>query len=160
MPRWRSKIKRTLGTKTRADDVHEQDYRYPPKPDSYYEVTEKGQCRWCGSIINDNMGRRNKRASWHPQCSEKYLMIYDGKTIRDYIRKRDYGECAYCGDYDARFEVDHIKPLYEQKYKTTEEVDWSYWDERNLQTLCRKCHKEKTKEDVKRLNEMKKSEKK
>ena len=97
------------------------------------------------------------RASWHPECSEKYLMIYDGKTIRDYIRKRDYCEWAYCGEYDARFEVDHIKPLYEQKYKTTDEVDWSYWGERNLQTLCRKCHKEKTKEDVKRLNKMKKT---
>ena len=163
MPQWSSGTKRTLGKKTREFDHHEKDYRYPPKPDYYYDVKEKGQCRWCGSIINDNMGRRNMRASWHPECSEKYMMIYDGKTIRNYIRKRDYAECAECGDYDPRFEVDHIKPLYEQKGLPNHMIDWSYWDERNLQTLCRKCHKEKTKEDVGRLAEIKrrkKSEKK
>jgi len=143
MPR----IRRTLGRKTRKFDYHEKDYRYPPKPDSYYDVKEKGQCRWCGSIINDEHGRRNNRASWHPECSEKYLMIYNSKHIRKFVRKRDYSECATCGEYDRRFEIDHIKPLYEQKNKT--KVDWSYWDEKNLQTLCRKCHKEKTKEDMK-----------
>ena len=86
-------------------------------------------------------------------------MIYDGKTIRNYIRKRDYAECAECGDYDPRFEVDHIKPLYEQKGLPNHMIDWSYWDERNLQTLCRKCHKEKTKEDVGRLAEIKRRKK-
>jgi 5-methylcytosine-specific restriction endonuclease McrA len=44
--------------------------------------------------------------------------------------------------------------LYEQKFKTPDEVDWTYWSERNLQTLCRKCHKEKTKDDMKRLREL------
>ena len=159
------KIRRTLGLKQREFDYHENDYRYPPKPDSYYDVKEKGQCRWCGSIINDEYGRRNMRASWHPECSEKYLMIYDGKTIRKHIRQRDYCECAQCGEYDPRFEVDHIRPLYEQKYKSNDEIDWSYWDERNLQTLCRKCHKEKTKDDVAKRptfyeNNLKKSKKK
>ena len=76
-------------------------------------------------------------------------MIYNSKHIRKYIKKRDYCECAECGNYDVRFEIDHIKPLYEQKNKTADEVDWSYWDEKNLQTLCRKCHKEKTKQDMK-----------
>ena len=129
MPQWSSGTKRTLGKKTREFDHHEKDYRYPPKPDSYYDVKEKGQCRWCDSIINDERGRRNMRASWHPECSEKYMMIYDGKTIRKYIRQRDYGECAECGDYDPRFEVDHIKPLYEQKNVPNHMIDWSYWDE-------------------------------
>ena len=39
------------------------------------------------------------------------------------------------------------------KYKQPHEVDWSYWEEKNLQTLCRKCHKEKTKKDMENLRE-------
>ena len=159
MRRCSSGTKRTLGKKTRKHDHHEKDYRYPPKPDSYYDVKEKGHCRWCDSIINDSQGRRNMRASWHPDCSEKYMMLFDGKTIRKYIRERDYGECAYCGDYDPRFQVDHIRPLYEQKGLPNHMIDMSYWDERNLQTLCRKCHKEKTKEDVGRLAEIRRAKK-
>ena len=147
------RYKRTLGLKNRDFDYHEEDYRFPPKPDSYYDVTEKGICRWCDSIINDEYGRRNMRASWHPDCSEKYLMIYNTSHIRKYIRKRDYGECNICGEYDGRFHVDHIKPLYEQKGLSSDEIDLSYWDEKNLQTLCRQCHKEKTKEDMKKLRE-------
>ncbi len=46
-----------------------------------------------------------------------------------------------------------FRGIYEQKYKQPHEVDWSYWDEKNLQTLCRKCHKEKTKKDMENLRE-------
>jgi hypothetical protein len=151
------RYRRTLGRKKRDTDYHEEDYRYPPKPDPYYDVKEKGQCRWCGDIINNERGERNMRASWHPECSEKYLMIYNSKHIRKYIKKRDYCECALCGDYDVRFEIDHIKPLYEQKDLPAEQIDWSYWDEKNLQTLCRKCHKEKTKNDMIILRDIKKN---
>ena len=149
MPR----IRRTFGKKTRKFDeqTFENDFRYPPKPDSYYDVKEKGVCRWCDNVINDEYGRVNTRASWHPDCSEDYLMMYNSRHIRKYIRKRDYCECNECGEYDPRFQIDHIRPLYEQKYKKPNEVDWSYWDERNLQTLCRPCHKKKTKEDMKKL---------
>ena len=56
-------------------------------------------------------------------------------------------------DVKVKPKKDHIRPLYEQKYKQPDEVDWSYWDEKNLQTLCRKCHKEKTKGDMERLRE-------
>ena len=94
------------------------------------------------------------RASWHPECSEEFLMYYNSKHIRNYIRQRDYCECAECGEYDPRFHIDHIRPLQEQKHTAVENVDWSYWDEKNLQTLCRKCHKKKTKIDMKNLREL------
>ena len=151
MPR----IRRTFGKKTRKFDeqTFENDFRFPPKPDSYYDVKEKGQCRWCDGIINDEYGRRKMNSTWHPECSEEYLMYYNSKHIRKYIKQRDYCECAECGDYDPRFQIDHIRPLYEQKYKQPHEVDWSYWDEKNLQTLCRKCHKAKTKGDMEKLRE-------
>ena len=40
MPR----IRRTFGKKTRKFDeqTFENDFRYPPKPDSYYDTKEKG----------------------------------------------------------------------------------------------------------------------
>ena len=54
MPR----IRRTLGIKSRKFDeqTFENDFRYPPKPDSYYDVKEKGMCRWCDNVINDDRG--------------------------------------------------------------------------------------------------------
>ena len=107
MPR----IRRTFGKKTRKFDeqTFENDFRFPPKPDSYYDVKEKGQCRWCDGIINDEYGRRKMNSTWHPDCSEEYLMYYNSKHIRKYIRQRDYCECAECGEYDPRF---HICLLY------------------------------------------------
>jgi len=152
MPR----IRRTFGKKTRKFDeqTFENDFRYPPKPDSYYDVKEKGMCRWCDNVINDDRGIKSTRASWHPDCSEEYLMYYNSKHIRKYIKQRDYAECNECGEYDPRFQIDHIRPLYEQKYKKVNEVDWSYWDEKNLQTLCRPCHKKKTKEDMKKMRKL------
>ena len=96
MPR----IRRTFALKSREfdDQTFENNFRYPPKPDSYYDVKEKGHCRWCDSIINDEQGRRNMRASWHPRCSEEFLMYYNSKHIRKYIRQRDYCECSLCGE--------------------------------------------------------------
>ena len=63
MPR----IRRTFGKKTRKFDeqTFENDFRYPPKPDSYYDVKEKGQCRWCGNMIVKDDGTINERRSWH-----------------------------------------------------------------------------------------------
>ena len=72
MPR----IRRTFALKSRESDdqTFENNFRYPPKPESYYDVKEKGVCRWCDSIINNERGERNMRASWHPRCSEEFLM--------------------------------------------------------------------------------------
>ena len=84
MPR----IRRTFGKKTRKFDeqTFENDFRYPPKPDSYYDVKEKGQCRWCDGIINDEYGRRNMRATWHPDCSD--CLLYTSPSPRDRTRSR------------------------------------------------------------------------
>ena len=45
--------------------------------------------------------------------------------------------------------VDHIRPLAEQKGLKPDELDWSYWQMDNLQTLCYKCHKEKSGKELK-----------
>ena len=74
MPR----IKRTLGIKTRKFDeqTFENNFRFPPKPDSYYDVKEKGICRWCDGVINNERGERNMRASWHPESiSDREIIV-------------------------------------------------------------------------------------
>lgn len=70
----------------------------------------------------------------------------DSKWIktRDMIRKRDKMTCVKCGDFTAdRYEVDHIIEL------TWDNVDdWNIaYNPENLQLLCWKCHKAKTRED-------------
>ena len=68
----------------------------------------------------------------------KYLrttgFTYD---LRNKVIKRD-GKCVKCGSIE-RLEVDHVKPLYKGGNNAL----------KNLQTLCNKCHKVKTKEDRK-----------
>ena len=54
-----------------------------------------------------------------------------------------------------KWHVDHIKPLWEQKGKRFEDIDLNYWRENNLQTLCTKCHSEKTSEEATKRAKMK-----
>ncbi len=49
--------------------------------------------------------------------------------------------------------IKHIKKGVKEK-----DLDWSYWSLDNLQTLCRKCHKEKTKTDTANARKSKKEE--
>jgi len=44
-----------------------------------------------------------------------------------------------------RFKVIHIEPVA---------AGGDMWDEDNMQTLCEDCHKEKTKEDMKKIRKM------
>ncbi len=60
------------------------------------------------------------------------------KMLKNGIKKRDNYRCVICGD-NKNTEVDHIKPL----------IYGGNNDETNLQTLCRDCHKVKTKKDRK-----------
>ena len=42
----------------------------------------------------------------------------------------------------------------EQKGIKANKLDWSYYELNNMQTLCRPCHKKKTKQDMKKLREI------
>ena len=123
------------------------DFRKPPKPNSYY-IQEKGICRWCGKKIIENK-IHNKRKTWHQDCVTNYMIIYHSTEARKQVWKRDKGNCAICGLQCTKrnWDLDHIKPLMEQKELQEHELDWSYYKLDNMQTLCRPCHKEKTKQD-------------
>ena len=92
-------------------------------------------------------GTINERRSWHEDCATEYMLIYHSKEQRAHVRKRDKGQCNHCGVKAGRWDVDHIKPLWEQKGVSAEDLDMSYYSLDNLQTLCKKCHKKKTAEE-------------
>ena len=138
--------KKTFGKKKEKWDGN---FRMPPKPNSYY-VQEKGICRWCGKKIIENKVH-NKRKTWHQDCATDYMIIYHSTEARKHIWKRDKGKCNDCGEQCTRrgWDLDHVKPLMEQKGIKGNKLDWTYYELNNMQTLCRPCHKKKTKKDIK-----------
>lgn len=77
----------------------------------------------------------------------------DPKEARRVVSRRDKYKCVVCEKSvkDERFEVDHIKPLFEAN------GDPTFWQAPNLRTLCVECHKDKTREDMVRFREAKKT---
>ena len=148
--RWSSKHKKTFGiTREEEEKKHGKNYRVPPKPDSYY-TNIKGCCRWCGDMIIREDETINYRRSWHPKCLEEYLFIYHQPETRKHIWIRDGGKCAYCDKAatKGKWQLDHIKPLVEQKDVPWHKRDFSYWMPDNLQILCNGCHKKKTSKEA------------
>ena len=146
LSRFGRRHKHTFGKKKEKWDG---DFRKPPKPDSYY-IQEKGICRWCGKKIVEN-GIHNKRKTWHQDCVTNYMIIFHPTEAKKHIWKRDKGKCNDCGEQCTRrtWDLDHIKPLMEQRGLQEHELNWSYYKLDNMQTLCRLCHKKKTKQDFK-----------
>ncbi len=138
--------KHTFGKKKEKWDG---DFRKPPKPNSYY-VQEKGICRWCGKKIIENKVHKTRK-TWHQDCATDYMIIYHSGEARKHIWKRDKGKCNDCGEQCTRrgWDLDHVKPLMEQKGIKGTKLDWTYYELNNMQTLCRPCHKKKTKQDMK-----------
>ena len=138
------KHERTFG---KEKEEWDGDFRRPPKPEHYWTKV-KGQCRWCGYMITNSDGSINERKSWHENCATLYMIIYHSREQRAQLRRRDGGKCNHCGVVGKRWDVDHIRPLVEQKGLKEEELDWSYYLLDNLQTLCKKCHRTKTNSEV------------
>lgn len=74
------------------------------------------------------------------------------KVAQTVILRRDSYTCQECGHHDrfGAFDIDHIKPLFEAN------GDASYWQAPNLRTLCKECHKDKTRTDMQRYHASKK----
>ena len=144
LSRFSRRHERTFG---RDKEEWNGDFRKPPEPDSYYTKI-KGQCRWCSSMIVNEDGTINERKSWHKECATEYMIIYHSREQRAQLRKRDKGVCNHCGKFAMKWDVDHIKPLVEQKGVKEKDLDWSYYSLDNLQTLCKPCHRLKTNSEV------------
>ena len=155
LSRFGRRHERTFG---KEKEEWDGDFRKPPKPDSYYTKI-KGMCRWCGKMIIKEDGTINERKSWHEECATEYMIIYHSREQRAQLRKRDKGVCNHCGKYSHRWDVDHIKPLVEQRGVKEEDLDWSYYSLDNLQTLCKPCHRLKTNSEVMLRSNVKKKKK-
>ena len=147
LSRFGRRHKKTFGKKKEKWDG---DFRKPPKPNSYY-VQEKGICRWCGKKIIENKVHKTRK-TWHQDCATDYMIIYHSTEARKHIWKRDKGKCNGCGKQCTRrgWDLDHVRPLLEQKGLKEDELDWTYYGLDNMQTLCRPCHREKTNQDIKK----------
>ena len=93
-------------------------------------------------------GTINERKNWHKDCATEYMLIYHSREQRAHVRKRDGGKCNHCGTFTRKWDVDHIRPLVEQKGVKEKDLDWSYYSLDNLQTLCKPCHRLKTNSEV------------
>lgn len=85
------------------------------------------------------MTRENERAGAAVYRSKRW------KALRHEAKRRDGWACVACGARRARLDVDHIKPI-----RTHPELAF---DLGNLQTLCIRCHSEKTRREMDRRTE-------
>jgi 5-methylcytosine-specific restriction endonuclease McrA len=125
------------------------DHRKPPLP-PHFETAPLGTCRWCNVPIGNTARGKVSKARWHVKCVAEYKLLHWPTKTRQAVWRRDQGKCASCGTLCARktskknpsdlpkWHMDHIKPLIESN------GDISYWQMKNLQTLCSKCHTAKT----------------
>lgn len=56
------------------------------------------------------------------------------RRARAFLWVRDRGVCALCGEFDVRWEADHVVPWAEGGMHAVE----------NHRTLCRDCHRDET----------------
>lgn len=103
--------------------------------DIYHSNSDFCACG-CGKKL---IGRQIKWAS--VECRDMAYIKFaitqgNNNIIREELYKRDNGFCHQCGVYDDNWEADHIIPV---KY------GGGGCSLSNYQTLCKDCHKEKTK---------------
>lgn len=113
-------------------------HRVPEKPESYLNP-KKGYCKWCAGEILRPDGKLNLRAYWHKECVKEYKMIFWPRYTKKQVYRRDKGKCVKCSEQTKKWwHMDHIIPLIESN------GNLDFWRLPNLQTLCKKCHIEKT----------------
>ena len=61
------------------------------------------------------------------------------RLLRRRILERDGWRCRACGRAAGRFEVDHVQSIH---------AGGEWWDESNLQLLCRPCHFRKSAAEI------------
>ena len=150
--RWSKRHRHTFDDKApKPASKFLEEHRIPPKPKHYYD-RKPGRCRFCGHVVKTDQGQPNKRARWHSDCVDQYNIMYHPNDARKAVWQRDNGRCVQCDvnmpktsrKPQQRWHVDHIRPLWEQKGKKFKDLDLSYWELTNLQTLCAKCHGKKS----------------
>ncbi len=111
--------------------------RYPTISDTPDRFDGQGQklCRNCTQPVTK--GRRHYCSD---ACMEQFNRDHSWFWVRKDVLRRDKYRCSICGQRfrKALLDVDHIVPL---------QMGAKPFDKRNLRTLCRECHKQKSKLD-------------
>ena len=106
-----------------------------------YPVRTDGLCACgCGKHLSGKQSRWASKACSKNAVEEYYILTGYADVIRKYVWKRDKGQCACCGSvvqsrWGCDWQADHIKEVADGGGGCG--LD-------NFQTLCSKCHKEKT----------------
>ena len=99
-----------------------------------------GHC-WCGKPKELWKPRQRKHCSTdHGYIKYYYITMYWDR-FRTKMIERDNHTCVICGyknKDDRVFDVDHIQSIA---------LGGECFDENNVRTLCKQCHKAKTKQD-------------
>lgn len=123
-------------------------------PEEFSERIELKQCPICGKH-EDNWTRRKDWRCCSKKCTEEYdkiRLINDWNSLRMKAIIRDNYMCVKCGFRGFAFEFigDHIIPIA---------LGGEEFDINNVQTLCKKCDKIKTSEDLKKIAKQRRVEK-
>lgn len=117
--------------------------RYQRISDTPDKSDERGNrlCRNCDSLVSE--GRRHYCST---ACMETFNRDHTWHFVRKDVLRRDKYRCGIC---ERRFrksqlEVDHIIPV---------RMGWDCFDKANLRTLCKECHKAKSRLDREALSE-------
>jgi 5-methylcytosine-specific restriction endonuclease McrA len=111
--------------------------RYPKISDTPDKFNEFGNklCRNC-----DNLIAKNRRHYCSKKCMDEFNRNNSWFWVRKDVLRRDKYKCSICRQRlrKAFLDVDHIIPL---------QMGGQIFDKDNLRTLCKECHKAKSKLD-------------
>jgi len=127
------------------------------KPPEYEEREAKGQCPVCAKPHEKGI-RTGSNGEYVQPCSKDCRIefwdnvIYGAAGLRKATFKRDNYTCVKCGR-GVEHKSDPAKPYLDGDADHIEPIalGGDQWDLDNLQTLCRECHKKKTREDIRRI---------
>ena len=115
--------------------------RYPRLSDTPPKFDNMGNklCRNCDNLISE--GRRHYCSK---DCMEEFNRNNRWFFVRKDVLRRDKYRCSICEKRfrKAELEVDHIIPV---------QMGGQLFDKENLRTLCKECHRAKSKLDKKAL---------
>ena len=102
---------------------------------------------------NNHRCRRKNSTMLRNYCNkhshEDMEQFTSWKVLRLKCLERDDYTCVKCGDAEINPIADHIKPIA---------LGGDEWDINNLQTLCQKCNKIKTRQDAKDIAKLRRVE--
>ena len=104
------------------------------------------RCAWCELPIPVDV---NKRKWCHVGCVKAYCVARGLTRIPSGQFVIRYGPCSQCGkkDKETTNELDHVVSLAVAYWQNDERARLRAYLTDNLQWLCSKCHKEKTRVD-------------